>query len=79
MNTAFVALNQFFTHITVTCPANTVPVSGGYSAGNWNTINTCIPISNERSGTTGWTVEWAAANTTVCAGHSALTFALCCP
>jgi len=79
VNSSFIALNQFFTHIAATCPANTVAVSCGHQAGNWTATNTCIPISSQRSGTTGWQVEWAAANTSVCAGHTASTWVLCCP
>ncbi len=72
-------LNNYYNSITANCAAGLTAVTGGYSYQNWNTVDTCIPIASQRSGTTGWTVTWGAANTSVCATHTAVTQVLCCP
>jgi hypothetical protein len=75
---ASTALSSFFTTVAVTCNAGEIAISGGYTALNWNTSNMCIPISNNRSGTTGWSVRWGSPTATTCDAHTSSTFAVCC-
>ena len=71
------ALDNFFTTITMSCEAGETPISGGWNRNGWTASNQCIPYFNMPT-STGWTVGWASATATECAGQAQRTIVVCC-